>query len=139
MIKKIAVIGSGVMGAGIAAQIANAGCIVLLYDITPPDALSHNIIAQNAINKLSSADNLALMDLENINKQRAKEGLPKIIIVKKHSEVNLGIRAHPNMTVSMCLTSIILPHQNEFIFIWLFIGFIIYYIIQIGLIASHDD
>ena len=50
------------------------------------------------------------MDLENINKQRAKEGLPKIQIIKKHSEVNLGIRAHPNMTASMCLTSIILPH-----------------------------
>jgi hypothetical protein len=79
------------------------------------------------------------MDLENFNKQRSKEGLPKIIIIKKHSEVNLGIRAHPNMTVSMCLTSIILPHSNEFIFIWLYIGFIIYYIIQIGLLASHDD
>jgi hypothetical protein len=69
------------------------------------------------------------MDLENFNKQRSKEGLSKIVIIKKHSEVNLGIRAHPNMTVSMCLTSIILPHSNEFIFIWLYIGFIIYYII----------
>ena len=38
------------------------------------------------------------MDLENINKQRAKEGLPKIIIVKKHSEVNLGIRAIASAT-----------------------------------------
>lgn len=33
-IRKVAVIGSGVMGAGIAAQVANAGVPVLLYDLT---------------------------------------------------------------------------------------------------------
>ncbi|MGY8703131.1 MAG: 3-hydroxyacyl-CoA dehydrogenase NAD-binding domain-containing protein, partial [Candidatus Poseidoniales archaeon] len=32
-IKRVAVIGSGVMGAGIAAHCANAGCEVLLLDI----------------------------------------------------------------------------------------------------------
>ena len=34
-IKKLCVIGSGVMGSGIAAQIANAGHDVLLLDIVP--------------------------------------------------------------------------------------------------------
>ena len=35
-IRKVAVIGAGVMGAGIAAQVANAGLPVLLLDIPPP-------------------------------------------------------------------------------------------------------
>ncbi|PPR14907.1 MAG: hypothetical protein CFH43_01023, partial [Proteobacteria bacterium] len=34
-IKKVAVIGAGVMGAGIAAQVANAETEVLLLDIVP--------------------------------------------------------------------------------------------------------
>ena len=37
-INRVAVIGSGVMGAGIAAQCANAGCEVLLLDIVPEGA-----------------------------------------------------------------------------------------------------
>ena len=37
MIKKAAVIGAGTMGAGIAAQLANAGVPCLLMDILPPD------------------------------------------------------------------------------------------------------
>ena len=34
-IRKVGVIGAGVMGAGIAAQVANAGVPVLLLDIVP--------------------------------------------------------------------------------------------------------
>ena len=37
-IEKVAVIGAGVMGSGIAAQIANAGVSVVLLDIVPKDA-----------------------------------------------------------------------------------------------------
>ena len=37
-IKKVAVIGAGVMGAGIAAHVANAGVPVVLLDIVPNDA-----------------------------------------------------------------------------------------------------
>ena len=36
-IKKVAVIGSGVMGSGIAAQVANAGLPVVLLDIKLPE------------------------------------------------------------------------------------------------------
>ena len=35
MIKKVAVIGSGIMGAGIAAHLANAGIPSVLLDIVP--------------------------------------------------------------------------------------------------------
>jgi hypothetical protein len=80
-----------------------------------------------------------LRDLEYINKQRKKDDLPQIPIIKKHSEVNLGIRAHNDMTIGKSLTSVFIPHQNEFIFIWLYIGFAIYFWIQVGLIATKDE
>ena len=41
---RVAVIGSGVMGAGIAAQCANAGCDVLLLDVVPEEAVPPPIV-----------------------------------------------------------------------------------------------
>jgi 3-hydroxyacyl-CoA dehydrogenase len=60
-IKKIAVIGSGVMGSGIAAQIANSGHEVLLFDIVPQDAQDRAIIAKNAIEKMHDTAPAPLM------------------------------------------------------------------------------
>lgn len=64
-IKTIAVIGSGVMGSGIAAQIANAGLDVLLYDIVPDGADDRSIIARTAIAKLLKTDPAPLMHKRN--------------------------------------------------------------------------
>ena len=55
-IKKVAVIGSGVMGSGIAAQIANAGIPVVLLDIVPKDAADRSMLAKGAIEKMLKAD-----------------------------------------------------------------------------------
>ena len=55
-IKKVAVLGSGVMGAGIAAQVANAGVPVLLLDIVPDGATNRNVIAEGAVAKMLKAD-----------------------------------------------------------------------------------
>jgi 3-hydroxyacyl-CoA dehydrogenase len=52
----VAVIGAGVMGAGIAAQIANAGIPVKLLDIVPEGAANRNSIADGAIGKMLKAD-----------------------------------------------------------------------------------
>lgn len=60
-IRKAAVIGAGVMGAGIAAQIANAGIPVHLLDIVPKDATDRDAIATGAIQKLLKADPAPLM------------------------------------------------------------------------------
>lgn len=60
-IKKACVIGAGVMGSGIAAQIANAGVPVLLLDIVPKDATDRSAIAKGAIDKLLKADPAPLM------------------------------------------------------------------------------
>ena len=51
LFKKVAVIGSGVMGCGIAAQIANAGVGVLLLDIVPKEGSNRNVIAEGAVAK----------------------------------------------------------------------------------------
>jgi 3-hydroxyacyl-CoA dehydrogenase len=65
-IERAAVIGAGLMGSGIAAQIANAGVPVLLLDIVPPnkstgDATDRSAIAKSAIDKLLKADPAPLM------------------------------------------------------------------------------
>ena len=51
-IKKAAVIGAGVMGAGIAAHIANAGVPVVLLDIVPKGAENRNALAEGAVQKM---------------------------------------------------------------------------------------
>jgi len=50
-IKKVAVLGSGVMGSGIAAHIASAGVPVVLLDIVPAGAENRNVLTEKAIEK----------------------------------------------------------------------------------------
>ncbi len=54
-IKKVAVLGSGVMGSGIACQLANVGLEVLMLDILPQgtsdNKTNRNSVAQNTLNK----------------------------------------------------------------------------------------
>jgi 3-hydroxyacyl-CoA dehydrogenase len=51
-IEKITVIGAGLMGSGIAAQVANAGLPVNLLDIVPDGAENRNLISESAISKM---------------------------------------------------------------------------------------
>ena len=60
-IGKVAVIGAGVMGAGIAAQIANAGTKVLLLDIVKPGEADRNAVAASAVARALKADPSAFM------------------------------------------------------------------------------
>ncbi|MGZ5577077.1 MAG: 3-hydroxyacyl-CoA dehydrogenase NAD-binding domain-containing protein, partial [Methylobacter sp.] len=64
-IKKVAVIGAGVMGASIAAHVANAGIPVYLLDIVPKDAKNRNSIAEAAVAKLLKAEPAAFMHKNN--------------------------------------------------------------------------
>ena len=57
-IRKVAVIGAGVMGAGIAAHVANAGIPVVLLDVMPDGAAK-------AIEKLKKSNPAALMHPAN--------------------------------------------------------------------------
>ena len=64
-IRKVTVIGAGVMGAGIAAHVANAGIPVYLLDIVPKDADNRNAIAESAIAKMLKAEPAAFMHKNN--------------------------------------------------------------------------
>ena len=60
-ISKVAVVGSGVMGAAIAAHCANAGVQVVLLDIVPKGANSRNQLAEGAIATLLKTKPAPLM------------------------------------------------------------------------------
>ncbi|MCB1783771.1 MAG: 3-hydroxyacyl-CoA dehydrogenase [Alphaproteobacteria bacterium] len=68
-IKSIAVIGAGVMGSGIAAQVANAGVPVLLLDIVPPDLAkfggNRNAFSEGAVEKMLKTDPAPFMRKSN--------------------------------------------------------------------------
>jgi 3-hydroxyacyl-CoA dehydrogenase len=66
-IKKIAVLGSGVMGSGIAAHVANAGIPVVNLDIVPVGAKNRNQLTEGALEK-----NLKSSPAAFIHKERAK-------------------------------------------------------------------
>ncbi len=66
-IERVAVIGAGVMGSGIAAHIANAGVPVLLMDIVPKDAApgARSAIAEGALARLLKTDPAPFMHKRN--------------------------------------------------------------------------
>jgi 3-hydroxyacyl-CoA dehydrogenase len=66
LIKKVAVIGSGVMGSQIAAHITNAGVPVLLLDIVLKDNPDRNALAKGALEKLQKADPAPFMHPKNV-------------------------------------------------------------------------
>ena len=81
-IERVAVIGSGVMGGGIAAQLANAGASVLLLDIAAKDGPDRSAVARGAVERLSKSRPPAFMhrraarriDVGNIDDDLARAG-----------------------------------------------------------------
>ena len=63
-IQKVAVIGSGVMGSGIAAQIANAGLEVILLDIVA-EGSDRDAVARDAIQRMRKTNPAPLMHSRN--------------------------------------------------------------------------
>ena len=82
VIERVAVIGSGVMGGGIAAQIANAGASVLLLDVAAKDGPDRSAVARGAVERLSKSRPPAFMhrravrqiDVGNIDDDLARAG-----------------------------------------------------------------
>ena len=60
-IERVAVIGSGVMGGGIAAHLANAGAGVLLLDVAAKDGSDRSAVARAAIDRLAKSRPPAFM------------------------------------------------------------------------------
>jgi 3-hydroxyacyl-CoA dehydrogenase len=59
-VSKVCVIGAGTMGAGIAAQVANAGVPVLLLDMVT-EGPDRSVVARKALEKLGKAEPAAFM------------------------------------------------------------------------------
>lgn len=64
-IERVAVIGAGVMGAAIAAHVANAGVPVVLLDIVPKDAKNRNTLAEGAIAAMLKTNPAPFMHKKN--------------------------------------------------------------------------
>ena len=64
-IRRVGVLGSGVMGSGIAAHVANAGVPVVLLDIVPEGANDRNALAASAIARMVKTKPAPLMDPAN--------------------------------------------------------------------------
>ena len=60
-IERVAVIGSGVMGGGIAAQLANAGASVLLLDVAAKEGPDRSAVARAAVDRLAKSRPPAFM------------------------------------------------------------------------------
>jgi 3-hydroxyacyl-CoA dehydrogenase len=63
-IRKVGIIGAGVMGAGIAAQVANAGFPVVLLDIVPPGANNRSQVAEGAVAKMLKTEPAPFMSAQ---------------------------------------------------------------------------
>jgi 3-hydroxyacyl-CoA dehydrogenase len=64
-IRKVGVIGAGVMGSGIAAHIANAGIPVVLLDIVPEGTSDRNAIAAGAVQRMLKIEPAPFMHPRN--------------------------------------------------------------------------
>jgi len=81
-----------------------------------------------------------LGQIQWINKNAPeRKGKPEIKIVKRYTEMEMGIRAHPDMDAWKCIKSMFMAWHAEFTTIWLFLGFTIYFWVNIYLILIHDD
>ena len=64
-IRKVGVIGAGVMGAGIAAHMANAGLPVVLLDVVPDGANARNVLSDTAVARLLKTNPAPFMHKRN--------------------------------------------------------------------------
>ena len=100
-IQKVAVIGSGVMGSGIAAQVANAGIPVVLLDIVPKDATDRSMLAKNAIAKMLKADPAPFMSARNAK-----------LITAGNMEDDLSLLADCDWIVEVVLEDLKIKHAT---------------------------
>ena len=56
----------------------------------------------------------------------------------KDFEYTVGLRAHPFMDWKKCLWSLLVPWHNEWLNIWLYLGFSIYFWVQTILVMTQS-
>ena len=100
-INKVAVIGSGVMGSGIAAHVANAGVPVVLLDIVAPGSKNRNAVAEQAIERMLKTDPAPLMHRDNAR-----------LITPGNLEDHLGLLADCDWIVEAVLEKLEVKHAT---------------------------
>ena len=79
-------------------------------------------------------------ELTQANKKRSKK--QELVPIKRLDEGDyeqtIGIRAHDDLTWKKCLKSLIVPWHNEWLLMWLYLGFAIYFWVQFLLILFHS-
>ena len=103
-IEKVTVIGAGLMGSGIAAQVANAGIPVNLLDIVPNDADNRNVISESAISKMLKPVKLGspsqLMHPDNAD-----------LITAGNLEDNLDLISDSDLIIEVVLEKLEIKHK----------------------------
>ncbi|MCU6452764.1 3-hydroxyacyl-CoA dehydrogenase NAD-binding domain-containing protein [Sphingomonas sp. A2-49] len=128
-IRKVCVIGAGVMGAGIAAQVANAGVPVLLLDIPASDGDDRDAVAKGALAKMlktdpapfMSAAAAKLVETGNIDDHLDRvaecdwivEAIVERLDIKQALYAKLETRKRPGTAVSSNTSTIPLGHLVE--------------------------
>ena len=103
-IEKVTVIGAGLMGSGIAAQVANAGLPVNLLDIVPTGSEDRNGISQSAISKMLKPVKLGspsqLMHPDNVK-----------LITPGNLEDNLDLISDSDLIIEVVLEKLEIKHD----------------------------
>ena len=103
-IEKVTVIGAGLMGSGIAAQVANAGIPVNLLDIVPKDAVTRNTISQSAISRMLKPVKLGspsqLMHPDNAN-----------LITAGNLEDDLDLMGDSDLIIEVVIEKLEIKHE----------------------------
>jgi 3-hydroxyacyl-CoA dehydrogenase len=99
-IKKVAVIGSGVMGAAIAAHVTNAGLPVVLLDIVGRDSNDRSSIAKGAVERLLKTDPAPLMSPRNAR-----------LITPGNLEDDLGLLGECDWIVEAIIENVKIKHD----------------------------
>ena len=99
-IKKVAVIGAGVMGAAIAAHVTNAGIPVVLLDIVGKDPNDRSAIANGAVAKLLKTEPAPFMSSRNAK-----------LITTGNLEDNLDLLADCDWIVEAIIENLKIKHD----------------------------
>ncbi len=104
-IKKVGVIGAGLMGSGIAAQVANAGIPVVLLDIVPPKlddfGGNKNAFSEGATQKMLKADPAPLMTKKAVK-----------LITTGNMDDDLGLLGECDLIIEVVLEDLKIKHQT---------------------------
>ena len=111
LIRRVAVLGAGTMGARIAAHIANAGFPVVLLDVVPEGATDRNVLAARSLENLKKSKPPAFVDVSvtsNITIGNFEDDLERLRVCDWVLEA-----VAENLDIKRALLARIAPHIHD--------------------------